>query len=74
MQPLRLRGFAASAGIAIAPARVLGDEAGRRHYARIDEDGVAVELERFDDALQQSRAEIETAKEQLTEQQGAEYA
>lgn len=73
-QPLRLRGFAASAGIAIAPARVLGDEASRRHYARIDEDGVGVELERFDEALQQSRAEIETAKEQLTEQQGAEYA
>jgi len=73
-EPLRLRGFAASAGIAIAPARLLTNEAKGRRHSRIEEESVASEVARFTEALERSRAEIEAAKRELTERHGATYA
>jgi phosphotransferase system enzyme I (PtsI) len=71
---MRLRGTPASAGVAIAPARVLERDWARLSYARIEASEVAAELSRFEDAVARSRDEIETAKQALTQQHGATYA
>lgn len=71
---LRLKGIAASVGIAVAPARVLDHERRRLSYARIEDSDVHTELARFEEALRRSRAEIEEAKGALVERHGATYA
>jgi phosphotransferase system enzyme I (PtsI) len=69
-----LRGFAASAGVAIAPARLLGGEIGIRHHARVDPGAVPAEVSRFNKALERSKAGIEIAKAELNSRHGATYA
>lgn len=73
-RPLRLKGIAASVGVAVAPARVLGPERRRVSYAKVEDAAVATELARFDEAVTKSRAEIEAAKQELTQQHGPTYA
>jgi phosphotransferase system enzyme I (PtsI) len=72
--PVRLKGIAASIGVAVGPARVVGRARRRLSYRSIDDAAVASEVARFSEAVSKSRAEIETAKEQLTEQHGSTYA
>jgi len=73
-RPLRLKGIAASVGVAVAPARVLGPERRRVSHAKVEDSAVATELARFDEAVTKSRAEIEAAKQELTQQHGPTYA
>ena len=73
-RPLRLKGIAASIGVAVAPARVLGGARPRVAFAEIDDAAVATELARFEEAVAKSRAEIEAAKKELTQQHGSTYA
>jgi phosphotransferase system enzyme I (PtsI) len=73
-RPLRLKGIAASVGVAVAPARVLGPERRRLSYAKIEDSAVATELARFDEAVTKSRVEIEAAKQELMQQHGPTYA
>ena len=70
----RLKGIAASIGVAVAPARVLGRERRRLSLAHIDDASVATELARFEEAVARSRAEIEAAKQELVQQHGSTYA
>ena len=70
----RLKGIAASIGVAVAPARVLSRERRRLSYARIEDAAVSTELARFEEAVAKSRAEIEEAKQELTQQHGSTYA
>jgi phosphoenolpyruvate-protein phosphotransferase len=69
-----LRGVAASIGVAVGPARLLGRGRRRASYRQIADDDVSSELARFDEAVAESRSEIEAAKEQLTVQHGSSYA
>jgi len=71
---VRLKGVAASIGVAVGPARVVGRERRRLSYRRIGDAEVAAELERFEQAVSKSRAEIEVAKQELTERHGSTYA
>ena len=73
-RPMRLDGIAASVGVAIAPAQVLGRAARRLSYAEVSDAAVATELARFEDAVASSRAEIEAAKQELAQQHGSTYA
>jgi phosphotransferase system enzyme I (PtsI) len=73
-QSIRLKGIAASIGIAIGPARVFGRQQRRLSYERIDDSAVSTELARFEQAVAKSRAEIEAAKQELTQQYGSAYA
>ena len=72
--PARFKGIAASIGVAVGPARVLGRERRRLSNRSIDEAAVPHELARFSEAVSKSRAEMETAKRELTEQHGSTYA
>jgi phosphotransferase system enzyme I (PtsI) len=73
-RPLRLKGIAASIGVAVAPAQVLGVARRQLSYAVVDDAAVATELARFEEAVTKSRAEIEAAKEELIQQHGSTYA
>lgn len=72
--PVRLKGIAASIGVAVGPARVVGRARRRLSYRSIDDGAVAFEVARFREAVSKSRAEIEAAKDELTEQHGSTYA
>jgi phosphotransferase system enzyme I (PtsI) len=72
--PARLKGIAASIGVAVGPARVIGRERRRLSYRRIEEAAISSELARFEEAVSRSRAEIEAAKQELTERHGSTYA
>jgi len=71
---LRLKGIAASIGVAVAPARVVGPRSRQISYATVEKDAVADELARFEDAVAKSRAEIEAAREELMLRHGPTYA
>ena len=71
---VRLKGVAASIGVAVGSARVVGRERRRLSHRRIGGAEVAAELERFEQAVSKSRAEIEVAKQELTERHGSTYA
>lgn len=73
-RPARLRGIAASIGVAVGPARVISRERRRLSYVRIEDAAVSSELARFELAVTASRAEIEEAKQELTQQHGSTYA
>lgn len=73
-RPLRLKGVAASIGVAIGPARLVGTGRRRVPKRRIEQDAVSSELARFADAVARSRVEIEAAKRELTEKHGPTYA
>ena len=73
-RPTRLRGVAASIGVAIGPARVIGRERRRLAYRQIEDSAVSTEIARFDEAVVKSRAEIEQAKQELMQQHGSAYA
>ncbi len=73
-KPLRLKGIAASIGVAIAPARLLDQVGLRSSYRRIEDAEVAAEQDRFEEAVRRSRAEIEEAKQALVRRHGATYA
>ena len=72
--PVHLTGTAASVGVAVGSAWVLGG--GRRHlsFRRIASQNVPDEVARFHRAVAESRAEIEAAKHELTQQHGPTYA
>jgi len=70
----QLKGIAASIGVAVGPARMIGIEHGRRPHRRIEQGAVARELARFAQAVSSSRAEIEAAKQELTQRHGPTYA
>jgi phosphotransferase system enzyme I (PtsI) len=53
---------------------VVGREHRRLSYRTIDDAAIASELARFSEAVSKSRAEIESAKQELTEQHGSTYA
>jgi phosphotransferase system enzyme I (PtsI) len=72
--PARFKGIAASMGVAVGPARVVGREPRQPSHRRIDDAGIASELSRFEEAVSKSRAEIEAAKQELTERHGPTYA
>ena len=73
-RPTRIRGVAASIGVAIGPARVIGRERRRLAYQQIEDSAVATELARFEDAVAKSRSEIEEARQELMQQHGSAYA
>jgi phosphotransferase system enzyme I (PtsI) len=72
--PARLKGIAASIGVAVGPARVIGRERRRLSCRRIEDAAISSELARFEQAVSRSRDEIEAAKQQLTERHGSTYA
>lgn len=71
---LRLKGVAASMGIAVGGARVLAWGRRRVSFRRIAEDQVSSEIDRFRAAVAASHAEIEAARRELAQQHGATYA
>jgi len=73
-RPTRLKGIAASIGVAAGRARVIDRKYHRRPHRRIEQADVSSELERFEQAVSSSRAEIEAAKEELTGRHGPSYA
>jgi phosphotransferase system enzyme I (PtsI) len=73
-RPARFQGLAASIGVAVGRARVIGRERRRLSHGRIEDGAVSSELARFEQAVTESRAEIEAAKRDLTEQHGSTYA
>jgi len=73
-RPVRLKGVAASTGIAVGPARVIGREHREPSHHRIDEAEIGSELARFELAVSKSRAEIDAAKRTLMRQHGSAYA
>jgi len=74
MRPARIKGIAASIGIAVGPARVVGQ--GRRDlsYHRIPKADISSELARFEHAVSKSRAEIDAAKQKLMQEHGSTHA
>jgi len=72
--PARFKGIAASIGIAVGPARVVGRERRRPSCRQIDDAAISSELARFERAVSNSRAEIEAAKQELTDRHGSTYA
>ncbi len=72
-EPARFKGIAASIGVAVGPARVVTGQPRRLAHNRIDETAVVSELARFEDAVSKSRAEIESAKQELSERHGSTY-
>ncbi|MDH3655939.1 MAG: phosphoenolpyruvate--protein phosphotransferase [Myxococcales bacterium] len=73
-RPAGLKGIAASIGVAVGQARVIGKEHRRRPHRQIEQAAVSVELARFAKAVSSSRAEIESAKQELTQKHGPTYA
>ena len=72
--PARLKGIAASIGVAVGPARVIDRDRSRVSHRRIEETDVSSERARFEQAVSKSRAEIEVAKQELTDRHGSAYA
>jgi len=72
--PAQLKGIAASIGVAVGPARVIGRERRRLSCRRIEDAAISSELARFEQAVSRSRDEIEAAKQELTERHGSTYA
>jgi len=72
--PLRLKGVAASMGVAVGAARVLAWGRRRLSFRRITQDRVSSEIDRFRAAVAASHAEIEAARHELAQQHGATYA
>lgn len=70
----RIKGVAASIGVAVAPARMLDVDRQEPAFARIDPSMVSNEMARFAAAIARSRAEIERAKTELTREHGPIYA
>ncbi len=70
----RFKGIAASLGVAVGAARVLGREPRRALDRRIEDASIPSELSRFEEAVSKSRAEIEAAKQELIERHGPTYA
>jgi phosphotransferase system enzyme I (PtsI) len=70
----RLKGIAASIGVAVGQARLIGREHRQRPHRRIEQAAIPAELARFARAVSSSRAEIETAKQELTQKHGPRYA
>jgi len=73
-RPMKLKGVAASIGVAVGPARVIGRERRRHPRRRLEESELPVERERFRQAVSKSRSEIETAKRDLTRKHGSTFA
>ncbi len=73
-RPARLRGIAASIGIAVGQARVIGREHRPRPRRQIEQASISAELARFARAVSSSRGEIEAAKRELTQKHGPTYA
>jgi len=69
----RLQGIAASMGVAVGRARIIGREH-RRPHRKIEGAAISAELARFAKAVSSSRAEIEAAKEELVQKHGPTYA
>ncbi|KPK13731.1 MAG: hypothetical protein AMJ62_14425 [Myxococcales bacterium SG8_38] len=72
--PVRLKGVAASMGVAVGTARVLAWGRRRISFRRITQGQVASEIDRFRAAVAASHAEIEVARQELAQQHGATYA
>jgi len=72
--PSHFKGTAASIGVAVGPARMVGRGHRRLSYRRVDDGAISTELARFDQAVAKSRAEIEAAKQELTDRHGATFA
>jgi phosphotransferase system enzyme I (PtsI) len=72
--PAKIKGVAASIGVAVGPARVIGLD--RRAYPRrrIEESELPFEQERFRRAVSESRSDIEVAKQDLTRKHGPTFA
>lgn len=70
----RIKGIAASIGIAVGAARFLGRGGRRASYRRIQDSEVSTELSRFAEAVARSNAEIEEAKRELLRLQGSRHA
>jgi phosphotransferase system enzyme I (PtsI) len=70
----RLKGIAASIGVAVGQARLIGREHRQRPHRRIEQAAIPAELARFARAVSSSRAEIEAAKQELTQKHGPRYA
>jgi phosphotransferase system enzyme I (PtsI) len=70
-RPTRIKGIAASIGIAVGAARFLGRRGRRASYRRIQDSEVSTELARFAEAVSRSNAEIEEAKRELLRLQGS---
>jgi len=73
-RPVRLDGIAASIGVAVGPARVIGRARRRLSYRSIEDESIASEIARFEQAVSNSHAEIEVAKKELIQQHGSTYA
>jgi phosphotransferase system enzyme I (PtsI) len=72
--PARFKGIAASIGVAVGLARVVGRERRRPSCQQIDDTAISSELARFARAVSNSRADIESAKQELTDRHGSTYA
>jgi len=73
-RPARLKGIAASIGVAVGQARVIGREHRPRPHRQIEQASISAELARFARAVSSSRGEIEAAKQELTKKHGPTYA
>jgi len=73
-RPAHLKGIAASIGVAVGQARVIGKEHRPRPHQKIEQSDISVELARFTKAVSSSRAEIAAAKQELTQKHGPTYA
>ena len=73
-EPSHLRGTAASLGVAVGRARLVGWERRRCPRRQIEPAAVSDELARFAKAVSSSSAEIEAAKRELTQKHGPTYA
>ncbi len=73
-RPAKLKGVAASIGIAVGPARVIGRERRSHPRRRVAESEVPSECQRFRQAVSNSRSEIEMAKRDLTQKHGSTFA
>ncbi len=70
----QLRGIAASIGVAVGPVHVLDRGCRPLSFKPIEAGDVPRELARFEQAVAESRAEIEAAKEQLAAEHGSSFA
>jgi len=59
--PARFKGIAASIGVAVGAARLVGREPRRISHRRIEDADIASELSRFEEAVLKSRAETCTS-------------
>ncbi|MDZ7377900.1 MAG: phosphoenolpyruvate--protein phosphotransferase, partial [candidate division KSB1 bacterium] len=69
-----LQGIAASPGIAIGPAFVLGGDVVHIYPRELAEEEVAAEVERFKTALEQARQELGRLREEVARDLGEESA